>query len=151
MTKLNWKSDWFIGLVITLVFLVFAEAAIFESLDSRAYDLGVSFSPGKKADDDIVVVAIDDKSIQALGAWPWSRNLLAKATRLLSKATPQVIGFTVPFDLRQGKTGQASLLDSANLIDVAVYRGFAENRIRPVEFGGDMGTEAVTNELLSLL
>jgi len=109
VTKLNWKSDWFIGLVITLVFLFFAETAIFESLDSRAYDLGVSFSPEKKADDDIVVVGIDDKSIQALGAWPWSRNLLARATRLLTKATPQVIGFTVPFDMRQSKTGQASL------------------------------------------
>jgi len=109
VTKLNWKSDWFIGLVITLVFLIFAETAIFESLDSRAYNLGVSFSPEKKADEDIVVVAIDDKSIQALGAWPWSRNLLAKATRLLTKATPQAIGFTVPFDMGQGKTGQASL------------------------------------------
>jgi 3-isopropylmalate dehydrogenase len=49
------------------------------------------------------------------------------------------------------KTAQASLLDSANLVDAAVYRGFAENRIRPIEFGGDMGTLAVTNELLSLL
>ena len=49
------------------------------------------------------------------------------------------------------KTDQASLLDSANLIDTAVYRGFVENRIRPIEFGGDMGTLAVTNELLSLL
>jgi 3-isopropylmalate dehydrogenase len=42
-------------------------------------------------------------------------------------------------------------LDAANLIDAAVYRGFSENRIRPVESGGDMGTTAVTNELLSLL
>jgi len=49
------------------------------------------------------------------------------------------------------KTGQASLLDSASLIDDAITRGFAENRLRPVEFGGDMGTRAVTNELLSLL
>jgi 3-isopropylmalate dehydrogenase len=49
------------------------------------------------------------------------------------------------------KTDQASLLDAANLIDAAVYRGFAEKRIRPVELGGDMGTAAVTNELLSLL
>ena len=109
MTKLNWKSDWFIGLVITMMFLIFAEIAIFESLDRQAYKLGVGFSPEKKANDDIVVVAIDDKSIQALGAWPWSRSVLARATRLLVKASPQVIGFTVPFDVRQGKTGQSSL------------------------------------------
>jgi len=95
--------------MITLMFLVFAETAIFESLDRKAYNIGVGFSPEKKPNDDIVVVAIDDKSIQALGAWPWSRNVLAGVTRLLTKATPQVIGFTVPFDMPEDKTGQSSL------------------------------------------
>ncbi|MCP4982446.1 MAG: isocitrate/isopropylmalate dehydrogenase family protein [Gammaproteobacteria bacterium] len=47
------------------------------------------------------------------------------------------------------KTGEAALLDSAKLIDDVIYQGFAENRIRPAEFGGDMGTLAITRELLS--
>ncbi|MDV7144595.1 isocitrate/isopropylmalate family dehydrogenase [Tropicimonas sp. TH_r6] len=37
------------------------------------------------------------------------------------------------------------------LIEAAVEAGFAENRLRPMEFGGDMGTEAVTEELLRLV
>ena len=49
------------------------------------------------------------------------------------------------------KTDQAALADAAGLIEAGVYRGFAENRIRPLEFGGDMGTRAVTRELLALL
>ncbi|MDB6178204.1 isocitrate/isopropylmalate family dehydrogenase [Paracoccus sp. Z330] len=40
---------------------------------------------------------------------------------------------------------------AAALIEGAVDRGFAENRLRPMEFGGDMGTRAVTDELLALL
>ena len=32
-----------------------------------------------------------------------------------------------------------------------LYRGFVEQRLRPVEFGGDMGTRAITNELANLL
>ncbi|WP_231700950.1 isocitrate/isopropylmalate dehydrogenase family protein [Aliiruegeria sabulilitoris] len=40
---------------------------------------------------------------------------------------------------------------AAALIEAAVARGFAENRLRPDEFGGDMGTEAVTRELLALI
>ncbi len=43
------------------------------------------------------------------------------------------------------------LADAAQLIDEAVFRGFAENRVRPMEFGGDQGTKAVTAELLALL
>ncbi|MCZ6667435.1 MAG: CHASE2 domain-containing protein, partial [Gammaproteobacteria bacterium] len=97
MRKLNWKSDWFVGLMITLMFLIFAETQLFESLDNRAYNLGVSFSSDKEASEDIVIIAIDDKSLQALGAWPWSRDVLAKITRLLAKYRPRVFGFTMPF------------------------------------------------------
>ena len=69
------------------------------------------------------------------------------------KANPlaAILSVALMLEYLADKTDQASLLDAANLIDAAVYRGFAENRIRPVESGGDMGTTAVTNELLSLL
>jgi 3-isopropylmalate dehydrogenase len=49
------------------------------------------------------------------------------------------------------KADEPALQDASQLIEDAVSRGFAEARIRPVEFGGDMGTVAITNELLSLL
>ena len=48
--------------------------------------------------------------------------------------------------------------NSALLVDVetavpvtsyAVQRGFEANRIRPMEFGGDMGTRAVTDEVVA--
>ena len=37
---------------------------------------------------------------------------------------------------------------AAETIEEAVYRGFDANRLRPMEFGGDMGTRAVTTEVL---
>jgi 3-isopropylmalate dehydrogenase len=49
------------------------------------------------------------------------------------------------------KADQPALVDAAALIDTAVYRGFEQNRIRPLEFGGNMGTCAVTTEILTLL
>jgi 3-isopropylmalate dehydrogenase len=49
------------------------------------------------------------------------------------------------------KIDRPALLDAAELIETAVSRGFAQNKIRPLEFGGDMGTRAVTNQLLALL
>ncbi len=49
------------------------------------------------------------------------------------------------------KTDEPALQDASQLIENVTYRGFAEARIRPFEFGGNMGTVAVTNELLSLI
>lgn len=69
------------------------------------------------------------------------------------KANPlaAILSVVLMLEYLADKTGQASLLDSARLIDAAINRGFAGNRLRPVEFGGDMGTAAITSELLSLL
>jgi serine/threonine-protein kinase len=103
------RRDWFIGLVITILFLFFAEAGWMAALDRQAYNFGVKFSAAKEPHEDIVVVAIDDKSLQELGAWPWSREVLAKTTRLLSRAKPSVIGFTMPFDTGQYEAGLSSL------------------------------------------
>ena len=69
------------------------------------------------------------------------------------KANPlaAILSVALMLEYLADKTDQASILDAVNLIDSAVYRGFVERRIRPVELGGDMGTVSVTNELLSLL
>ncbi|WP_323772324.1 isocitrate/isopropylmalate dehydrogenase family protein [Antarctobacter sp.] len=47
------------------------------------------------------------------------------------------------------KTGNARFDEAAQLIDDAVQAGFEANALRPMEFGGDMGTRAVTTEVLS--
>ncbi len=41
--------------------------------------------------------------------------------------------------------------DAALMIEAAVDAGFAANRLRPMEFGGDMGTRAVTQEVIDLI
>jgi 3-isopropylmalate dehydrogenase len=37
------------------------------------------------------------------------------------------------------------------ILDAAIETGFALNRLRPMEFGGDMGTKAITLTLSSLM
>ena len=80
------KRDWFVGLLLTLLFLVFAETGVFSGFDRQAYNLGTRISSAKEPHEDIVVVAIDDKSLQKLGAWPWSRDVLAQTTLTLTQA-----------------------------------------------------------------
>ena len=88
-----------------LIFLLLANTYFIRSIEWKAYDLGLLFSSVKPANKDIVVVAIDDRSLQLHGAWPWPRNILADATRELTKARPDVIGFSLPFDAEQNSSG----------------------------------------------
>ena len=48
-----------------------------DSLELAVYDWGVRRSE-LTVSDRVAVVAIDDKSIQNLGRWPWSRDLHAE-------------------------------------------------------------------------
>ncbi len=100
-----WKTDWFIGLVVALSFLLISGTDWIQQIDWRAYDLGVRFSSARPANPDVVVVTIDDKSLQTLGAWPWPRDMLAEAVTGIAAAKPAVIGLALPFDTRQSTPG----------------------------------------------
>ncbi len=48
-------------------------------------------------------------------------------------------------------SGIESMADTSQLIEQAVATGFKDGRLRPMEFGGDMGLTEMTGELLSLI
>ncbi len=91
-----WKSDWFIGVVIAVLLLAFKNGDLLQSLERKAYDLGVKAS-SKAPNDKVAIIAIDDQSINNIGRWPWSRDIHAKMTDMLSAAKVRVIGNTVFF------------------------------------------------------
>jgi serine/threonine-protein kinase len=105
------RLDWFVGLVVTVLFLLLAEVGVFSSLDRKAYELGVRFSADKEPLEDIAVIAIDDKSLQALGTWPWTRDVLAETTLLLGRAKTSVIGFNLPLDGAQNQAARSSVVE----------------------------------------
>lgn len=51
----------------------------------------------RPADDAIVIVAIDDRSLQALGRWPWPRALHTRLIDRLSQAGPRAVAYDVLF------------------------------------------------------
>ena len=64
--------------------------------DNWVYDALLAHS-GERADDNIVIVAIDDKSLAALGRWPWRRKIHADLLDRLAKARPRGIALDVAF------------------------------------------------------
>jgi serine/threonine-protein kinase len=91
-----WKTDWFLGLVISIVVLLSAGSTQLQSLERQAYDWGVR-STERFPSDKIAVIAIDDQSIANIGRWPWPRDLHAEMINKLKAGGAKVIGQTVFF------------------------------------------------------
>ena len=69
------------------------------------------------------------------------------------KANPlaTILSSTLMLDYLSDKQGCKSASDGSKLIETAIETGFERNELRPIEFGGDMGTNAVTSKLITLL
>jgi len=91
-----WKSDWFTGLLITILFVVFGGSDFIASLERSAYDFGVR-SSSRIPNEKIAIIAIDDQSIDNIGRWPWSRDIHAEMHKILTEGGAKVIGQTVFF------------------------------------------------------
>jgi CHASE2 domain-containing sensor protein len=96
MNNRIYKSDWFSGLVITFIFLIFSSSDFIAGLERSAYDFGVK-SSSHVASDKIAIIAIDDQSINNIGRWPWSRDIHAKMHNILAQSGAKAVGQTVFF------------------------------------------------------
>jgi len=69
------------------------------------------------------------------------------------KANPlaAILSGAMMLDYLGEKTTDNRLVEAGDLIEAAVSLGFSGHEIRPMEFGGDMGTKAVTNKVIELL
>ena len=80
-----------------------------EGLDWLLYDNAMSLSQLRPADD-IVVIDIDDKSINQLGRWPWPRKVHATLLDSLSLAKSNVVVFDILFPELDSENYQSDLL-----------------------------------------
>src|SRR4029077_12813625 len=119
MTKAGfWKKDWFLCLGVSLVMLAAGGTQLIEALERFAYDWGGRGS-ARTPSDKISVIAIDKRSIDNIGRWPWSREIHAKMIERLASAKAKVIGYTVFFSEPQIDPGLAyvnRLLDTYHKI-----------------------------------
>ncbi len=119
-----WKSDWFLGLVVTLVLFIASGGDLIQSLERKAYDLGVR-SASRAPSDRIAVIAIDDQSIANIGRWPWPRDVHAKMTDILSNAnaSAKTIGYTAFFFEPQVDAGLAYINKLNEVYGASKFKG----------------------------
>ncbi|MDH3453346.1 MAG: CHASE2 domain-containing protein, partial [Gammaproteobacteria bacterium] len=99
------KTDALIGLVALCAVLVAGKSAGLRTVEYQIYDMVVQLLPARKPADEAVVVAIDERSLRALGPWPWSRDVLARAQRRLNEIGPKLVAYTVSFEAAHNERG----------------------------------------------
>ncbi|MDM0014137.1 adenylate/guanylate cyclase domain-containing protein [Variovorax sp. J22P168] len=81
-----------------------------ERLDRFVYDVRLRATMPETLDPRIVIVDIDDASLEQLGQWPWSRDQLARlTTEIMERQQARVLGFDVLFVEADRSSGLAAL------------------------------------------
>ncbi|MBL3600170.1 MAG: CHASE2 domain-containing protein [gamma proteobacterium endosymbiont of Lamellibrachia anaximandri] len=87
----EWSLFALVGLILLLVY-----SNWLWRWDQLIYDLQLNLWHTPPAED-VVIVAVDDRSLQALGRWPWPRDLHARLIDRLTAAGAKVIAMDVLF------------------------------------------------------
>jgi adenylate cyclase len=91
-----------LGLLITLFFIGHAakyyEVPFITQLDNIIYDARLRLTMPGGVDDRIVILDIDEKSLEEVGHWPWPRDVLADLMdKLFDRYQAGVVAFDVVF------------------------------------------------------
>ncbi|NLR75221.1 CHASE2 domain-containing serine/threonine-protein kinase [Leeia aquatica] len=86
-----WQRDWVFALLVVLLLLpLLFYTSMVDVLDGKAYDYGMA-RVERTPSSQIAIIAIDDKSIQTVGRWPWPRDIGAKVIDKLGEAQARTV------------------------------------------------------------
>lgn len=124
MAKRIEQDQLFTALILSLLTLFFTATHLLERVDHIFYDVGQVFS-AKNPPKDIVIIAIDEHSLDVVGKWPWRRSVHAQMLGILQAAKPKAVGVDIFFS----ETDENHPQD-----DVALTQAFAKlnNVVLPI-------------------
>lgn len=109
------KRGWLVGLILGLgiglflAFALFANVGLFAAWHRSLSDsLFIKNKPSKQ----IVIVGIDEKSLDKIGRWPWPRSVQARLIDTIAAGDPKVIGIDIMCSEKTESEEDKALADS---------------------------------------
>ena len=136
------------GVAIVAAFLIheaeWTQFRFIQQLELWAYDTRLRLFMPKTLDTRVVILDIDEKSLNAEGRWPWSRDKVAAMIRqLFERYKVKVVGFDVAFAEPDTSSGLASLenLGRNELRDQADFQSFLQKARTTLDYDRLMAEE----------
>ncbi|OGS21342.1 MAG: hypothetical protein A2252_08870 [Elusimicrobia bacterium RIFOXYA2_FULL_39_19] len=111
------KSHNFIGLAVgflsVLIIFIIWWFGLLHTFENKFYDFKFRLRGDKQASKKVVIVGLDEDSLQRFGRWPWPRSIMARGIRNLKKAGVKVIGTDIIFPEPSRDTAQDLAFASA--------------------------------------
>lgn len=113
---MGYLSEVRVGLAMTAAAFViyYADISFLKSISLLIYDSNFHArdwveknSGGPESEKDVVIAAIDEKSIERFGRWPWSRSVIADLIDRLNGFGPKAIGLDIVFDSPERRADMA--------------------------------------------
>ena len=135
LRRLAEAPRWLVGLALIALFLLdplddairrAPRTPLFAKLEAIAYDARLKVTQPTERDPAIVVIDIDEKSLQREGRWQWPRDRVARLVdRLIGTYHARAVGFDVMFPERDVSDGVA-VLDELSRAGIARAPGLTE-------------------------
>ena len=109
------KASFQTGVILAILLAIFwlykppFLSILIEGLNNRMQDTFFQLRGPKANMDEVVIVDVDKRSLDAVGQWPWPRSLIGKVVNTLIEDDVRVIGFDIVF----AESGRSSLKDLA--------------------------------------
>lgn len=105
--------NWLILLGAVLLVPVLTLLPRFTVAELRAYDRALGLLPAPRADERIRIVGIDDRAIDLIGEWPWSRSELERGLAVIAEFAPAGILLDIELSEASPLTADRAQLDAA--------------------------------------
>lgn len=121
LSKFPFKIDWLLIIVGLCIWTYFAQGLrVFDAFDRIAYDNAVRLNT-QPADERIVVIKIDDHSLNQYGQWPWNRAQHARLLNRIHQQQPAGVLLDILFvepsaDLESDAALSQSLREANNVV-----------------------------------
>lgn len=125
-------------LLLLLVAVRVVDPPPLETLRLKTFDLYQIVLTPKPTQQQVIIVDIDEKSLDELGQWPWPRSLLAKIIDKVGQAGAVAVGLDILFPEhdRMSPANMASIVET--------YDKDAAARLRTMKSNDEMFADAMT-------
>ncbi|MHB8875612.1 MAG: CHASE2 domain-containing protein, partial [Myxococcaceae bacterium] len=111
-------------------------------IEGRANDMKFRARGVRASHPDVVVVAIDERSTQRFGLWPWSRSHIAEAIRALHAAGAKAIALDIAFTDEANESSSTAYKEMLRAFDSAVEGSTPEAAAQFASFRGALAQQS---------